>query len=182
MSRTISRAALLRGRWKREKTAPHPPWAADGATFHELCDGCGDCVTACPPGIVLRGPGGRPEVDFGRGACSLCGACATACPSGALADRGQAPWRHTAEIGPSCLSIQGIACRLCEEHCKPRAIRFRPVLGGRALPTIEAGACTACGACAHVCPAHAVTFQEAAAPKIAAQGTQGQEVARCPTA
>ncbi len=172
MSRTISRAALLRGRWRREKSTLRPPWAAGGDAFHDLCDGCGDCVTACPPGIVLGGPGGRPEVDFGRGACSLCGACAAACPSGALADRGEAPWSHAAEIGPACLSIQGIACRLCEDHCAPRAIRFRPALGGRALPTVEAAACTACGACAHVCPANAIAFHEVAA----------QEVASCPAA
>lgn len=182
MSRTISRAALLRGRWRREKAALHPPWAAGGETFHDLCDGCGDCVTACPPGIVISGPGGRPEVDFGRGACSLCGACAAACPSDALADRGQAPWPHAAEIGSSCLSIQGIACRLCEEHCEPRAIRFHPALGGRALPSIAAETCTACGACAHVCPAHAITFQEAAPPKIAAPEITGQEVSACLTA
>ncbi len=172
MPQTISRTSLLRGRWKPERNVTRPPWAAEGDTFDGLCDGCGDCVTACQEKIVLCGADGLPEVDFGHGACSLCGNCAAACPSGALADRGQAPWRHTAEIGPACLSTQGIACRLCEEHCAPRAIRFRPALGGRALPTIEAAACTGCGACAHVCPAQAVTFQE----------TSTQEVAACPAA
>ena len=77
----------MRG-WGPEPAAPRPPWAAGGETFHDLCDGWGDgwgdCVTACPPGIVLRGPGGRPEVDFGRGACSLYGACAPVCPADAI--------------------------------------------------------------------------------------------------
>ncbi len=182
MSRTISRAALLRGRWRREKAALRPPWAAAGDSFDDLCDGCGDCITACPPGIVLGGPGGRPEVDFGRGACNLCGACAAACPSGALADRGEAPWPHVAEIGSSCLSIQGIACRLCEEHCETHAIRFHPALGGRSLPAIAAEACTACGACAHVCPTQAVSFQEVPPPKIAAREAAAQEISACPTA
>ncbi len=113
-----------------------------------------------------------PELDFSAGPCSLCGACAQACPTGALADLGQRPFPAVAQIASSCLSIQGIACRLCEEHCEPRAIRFRPALGGRALPEIEATACTGCGACAHVCPAQAVTFQE----------TSTQEVAACPAA
>lgn len=171
MARTISRAALLRGQWNRERGVLRPPWAA-GNSFHDLCDGCGDCLPACPEAIITRGAGGLPEVDFGRGACSLCGGCAEACPSGALTNRGQAPWHHTAEIGPACLSARGITCRLCEERCEPRAIRFRPALGGRALPAIEAAACTGCGACAHVCPAEAVTFQEALT----------QEAAACPAA
>ena len=177
MSEAISRFSLLRGDLKPKSSPVRPPWARPDARLLSLCDSCGECLTACPEGIVRAGPGGIPELDFSAGLCSLCGACAQACPTGALADVGQRPFPGVAQIASSCLSIQGIACRLCEEHCEPRAIRFRPALGGRALPEIEAEACTGCGACAHVCPAQAVTFQETSTQEIAAQ-----EVTACPAA
>ncbi len=154
----ISRAAVLRGRWRPTTEALPPPWArAD--SFAARCDGCGDCVTACAEGIIAAGDGGYPEVDFRRGACTFCGACVEACPTGALAHHGQAAWSAAARITASCLSFRGTSCRLCEEHCEPRAIRFRPLPGGRALPEVDIAACTACGACLAVCPAEAVTIR-----------------------
>jgi ferredoxin-type protein NapF len=132
------------------------------------------CVTAV---ATASAPVRRESSSAALAAGPKSTSAAAACPSGALADRGQAPWPHAAEIGSSCLSIQAIACRLCEEHCEPRAIRFHPALGGRVLPSIAAETCTACGACAHVCPAHAITFQEAAPLKFAAP-----EVSACLTA
>jgi ferredoxin-type protein NapF len=117
-------------------------------------------VEACPEGIILVGRNGYPEVDFRRGQCSFCGDCVRACSPGALADRGQAPWRTIATIAFSCLSVQGVICRLCEEQCEPAAIRFRPALGGYALPEVDAGACTGCGACVGVCPVAAVEVAE----------------------
>ncbi len=159
---------MLRGKWRSESSPVRPPWARPDGRFNSLCDGCGECLAACPEGIIRVDYGAIPELDFGQGPCSLCGACVEACPTGALAELGQRPFPGTARIASSCLSVQGIACRLCEEHCEPRAIRFRPALGGRAQPEIEAAACTACGACAHICPAHAVTFPELAAPEVAA--------------
>jgi len=58
-----------------------------------LCDGCGECVTACPYGTP------RVDPDLGRVAiCDLCAdrpggpACVEGCPSSAL--RRYEPWRH----------------------------------------------------------------------------------------
>ena len=152
----VSRKGFLRGRFRGESQVIRPPWASGEPAFQETCDGCAKCADACPEKIIVTGGDGLPEVDFSGAGCSFCGDCATACPTGALADRGQAPWRHKAHITSLCFSWQGVVCRLCEEQCEPRAIRFRPALGGYALPEIDAGACNGCGACVGVCPSGAV--------------------------
>lgn len=153
----VSRAAFF----GRRAVAPglRPPWSV--ASFTALCDGCGRCLPVCPTGILVAGAGGRPGVDFRRGACTFCAACVQACPTGALrrveADgTARAPWLATAGISVNCLSVQGTACRICETQCEAGAIRFRPVMGGRALPIIEADRCSGCGACVAPCPAHAI--------------------------
>ncbi len=104
----------------------------------------------------MAGRDGVPEVDFRRGDCSFCRACVRACSTGVLAERGQAPWLAVAEIAYSCLSVQGVICRLCQERCEKAAIGFLPALGGYALPEVDAEACNGCGACVRICPVAAV--------------------------
>ncbi len=157
---TLSRADLLRGRLRETPLVVRPPWACAEDDFSARCDRCCQCAEACPEGIVVAGAGGFPEVDFRRGQCTFCKACVQACSVGLLADRGQAPWFTAAKIAFSCLSVQGVICRLCEEQCEPAAIRFRPALGGYALPEIDAGSCTGCGACVGVCPIGAVEIRK----------------------
>lgn len=153
---TLSRTNLLHGRLHEEPQANRPPWAGPGQAFSASCNRCGACMGACPEGIIVAGAGGVPEVDFQRGECSFCRACVEACAIGALADRGQAPWSTVAEMEFRCLSVQGVLCRLCKERCAPAAIRFRPALGGYALPEVASGSCTGCGACVRICPVAAV--------------------------
>lgn len=153
----LSRADLF----GRRRAAPglRPPWSV--AAFSSLCDGCGRCLPACPTGILVVGADRRPTVDFQRGPCTFCAACVRQCPTGALrlAETDgvvRAPWRATAGISANCLSVRGVACRLCEAQCEPGAIRFRLATGGRALPIVEADRCTGCGACVAPCPAGAI--------------------------
>jgi electron transfer flavoprotein alpha subunit len=49
--------------------------------YTEKCTACGECLEACPFGI-LRLEGGVLIIDDG---CTLCGACVEVCPEGALA-------------------------------------------------------------------------------------------------
>lgn len=56
----------------------------------------------------------------------------------------------------ACLEAQGVACRLCEDRCEPRAIRFRPAPGGRATLMLDRTACDGCGDCIRPCPAGAL--------------------------
>jgi ferredoxin-type protein NapF len=160
MTGTVSRSDLPRGRLHETPPVLRPPWALSGDDFSAGCDRCCRCAEACPEGIIVAGAGGLPEVDFRRGRCSFCKECIRACAVGLLADRGQAPWRTIAKIAFSCLSVQGVICRLCEEQCEPAAIRFRPALGGYALPEVDAGSCTGCGACVGVCPVGAVEIRK----------------------
>lgn len=127
--------------------------------FADLCTDCGDCIEACPEGIVLRHAGGGPVVDLSRGACTFCGACARACGTGALVETDPLPWPWSAVIAETCLSRNGVSCRACEDACEARAIRFRLMTAGRAMPVLDAATCTGCGACAHACPTGAVTFE-----------------------
>jgi len=61
-------------------------------------------------------------------------------------------------IAASCLAYANIVCRSCGEACEPGAIRFRPRLGGAALPEVDAARCNGCGLCVAPCPAGAITL------------------------
>lgn len=161
----LSRRGLLLRRSKpAEAEGPRPPWSA--ARFREACDGCGACIDSCPEMILVKGADRRPSVDFARGGCTFCGDCAVACDTGAIdrdaQARGARAWPITAVLGGACISLQGVACRLCGDPCEPRAIRFRPLTGGRLLPEIHAEHCNGCGVCVSSCPVGAMTMVPAA--------------------
>lgn len=169
MPSNYSRRDLF-NRFSGTATSMRPPWAVREAEFVEACTRCDACIRACPENIILRGSGGFPRLDFVRGGCTFCGDCAEACRDNAfLADRaGTAPWALTAVVGQACLEHKGISCRACESWCEPRAIRFRPALGGRTDIRIEREACTGCGACVSTCPSRAITIAASKQEGIAA--------------
>jgi ferredoxin-type protein NapF len=164
---SIERRGFLFGRHRREAPTRTPPWAPAYARFIDLCTRCGDCLKACPRGILVSGDGGFPNVDFGLGACTFCGDCVRACDAGALGPATDAsgdalkPWSRVAVIDDSCLAARGIVCRVCEEQCDARAVRVRLAVGGAAAPVVAAASCTGCGACVASCPAHAIAVRPA---------------------
>jgi len=161
-----SRRQFLRGRFdSRACKVVRPPWAVAEAAFEELCTRCDHCLVACPEGILVRGSGGYPEVDFRRGGCSFCGKCVDVCEPGALASGERDPaaaWRLAVSIAERCLSNRGVVCRACGDACGERAIRFRPRLGGGAELLLEGQRCNGCGACVSVCPEDAVSLKSVA--------------------
>jgi ferredoxin-type protein NapF len=178
-----ARRAFLLGRRPRQSAAPfRPPWAVDEAVFPQACQRCGECVAACPTGLLVHGAGGFPEADFSRGHCTFCTDCARACMAAArsAAARRQPalrfspdlpPWALVAAIGAACLPGRGVLCRSCDEHCEAGAIRFSPRPGHPARPDIETSSCTGCGECVAVCPAQAIAMQPDAAPPRAARAS-----------
>ena len=154
-----SRRAFLRGR-VRSDSSRLPPWSR--SDFTDLCERCDACVEACEEGILARGDGGFPQVDFSRGGCTFCQSCVSACEHDAFRQPDEPPWRLSARPGERCLSAGGIVCRSCGDACEARAIRFRLQVGGSALPEIDSSRCNGCGACYAVCPTTAILIEEAA--------------------
>lgn len=156
---SLTRRAFLSGRFAAQSAELRPPWAIAPPAFEQTCSRCDACIAACPSRIIVLGEAGFPRIDFrlGTGECSFCGECATACQPGALKRQPNAvPWRLKAAIGAACLAFQGVVCRACGDRCNAAAIRFRPRLGGAALPELDTARCTGCGACVGVCPVAAV--------------------------
>ena len=129
------------------------------ADFLSACTGCGDCTRACPTGIIVE-VDKRPQVDFAKGECTFCADCVTACQHGALrrkeGDTQDKPWQIVANISDGCLAQANVVCRSCGDACAIMAIRFRPRMGGAALPEVDAERCTGCGACVAPCPKSAI--------------------------
>lgn len=154
----ISRRQFLRGDLSGRKAPQRPPWALREDEFLAACTRCGDCAAACPEKIIVV-ERGYPRIDFARGACSFCGDCAAVCrPAAIRRVAGERPWRILPTFGDKCMARENVVCRTCGDACEMAAIRFRPRLGGAALPEVDGEKCTGCGACAAPCPAAAIAL------------------------
>lgn len=145
-------------------TAFRLPWALR-EVFADLCTGCGDCVGACPEGIVTLDEKSRAIVDFqrGMGLCSFCGACADVCREPIFSARDAEPWTLKITIGADCLTQEGVMCQTCKDACGDGAIRFVYAAGRIAEPQVDLDRCTGCGACVAPCPASAIEIHHEAA-------------------
>jgi ferredoxin-type protein NapF len=153
-----SRRQFLRGRFSPRHLPLRPPWALAEEAFLNACTRCGDCIRVCPQGILVE-DGGYPRVEFGKGECTFCGDCVTACKAGALQRKdNRPPWQLLPVIGEACLARKDVVCRTCGDVCAATAIRFRPQLGGSALPEVDPSRCTGCGGCVAPCPARAIAM------------------------
>lgn len=148
----ISRADIIRGRIIRRIRPVRPPFAISESEFRSRCTRCDDCRKACETGIIGQDKDGYPSLLFGQAGCTFCGACVDACSAGAMSVEAARPWRVSARVKGTCLSVSGVVCRSCGDNCDHRAIGFRLLPQGRAQPFVDEAACTGCGFCATVCP------------------------------
>ncbi len=158
-----SRRALLRGR-----RAPRPwlPWS-DPDTLLDACTRCGACVEACPEQVITRGDGGFPRFDARLGECTFCATCVTVCAAPVFDRSRVEAWPLRARVAETCLERQGVVCRLCDDACPTRALRFRPRPGGHAEVAVDEQRCTGCGACVARCPPDAIQLIAAPRGKVA---------------
>jgi ferredoxin-type protein NapF len=136
-----------------------PPWALPLADFLSACTRCGDCISACPEKIILRGDGNYPTVDFTGGECTFCGLCVAVCAPRALSLESDPPWTLVAQIDDSCLTRQNIYCQICGSRCPVHAIEFEPAFGDAPQPRLNTSRCVGCGACVSECPTQAIQIR-----------------------
>ncbi len=156
--RAFLRGAFLKGRAKESSPDLRPPWAVED--FTERCTRCDACLDACPEKVLKRGDGGFPALDLRERGCTFCGACVEACEAGALDTVRGVERRYRAVIGPTCLALRSVTCRLCELACDDDAISFLLQRGGVATPLVDSRQCTGCGKCLNTCPSHAISLEE----------------------
>jgi len=134
-----------------------PPWSGNNEIFSSLCDGCGNCISACENNILILNRKGYSQVDFSLGSCNFCGACAVSCPREALKyDPSHPPWDLHVKINSRCLTRNNVICRICVEQCDKEAIEIPRIMDQDKSPLILADSCNGCGACYKACPVQAI--------------------------
>jgi ferredoxin-type protein NapF len=159
-------AWCLRSRSTSARQRLRPPGSAKENQFAGLCLRCGNCIRACPAGVIVPdlgrgGPGSflSPELLFRRDYCREdCVRCTEVCPSGAIERVASAAKAH-APIGVArvdmdiCLLSDERECSACRNRCPFDAIRI-PFSKETYSLTVEVvdDRCPGCGACEVACP------------------------------
>ncbi|MGE5293630.1 MAG: 4Fe-4S binding protein [Solirubrobacterales bacterium] len=143
-----------------------PPNARAETQFRSLCTRCGNCLRACPTGVIERDLGScgltsllTPVLSFQNGYCREdCTRCTEVCPSGALSPLG-ARDKTKVRIGLArvdqdvCLLSEDHECSACARWCPYGAIRYVFSETQYCLQVqIDPGKCNGCGACEAACP------------------------------
>lgn len=119
------------------------------------CLGLGDCILACPFGVITL-INGRIGIDKER--CTGCGKCVSICPKGVVVLVPKENKVHvlcnSKDKGAIVRKIckEGcIGCGICVPACPEEAITLKDNLAH-----IDYEKCTECGACVEKCPTHAI--------------------------
>lgn len=143
-----------------------PPGSIDEQRFAGLCIRCGNCIRACPTGIIQPDLGSTgiagflaPVVRFQDGYCREdCHACTQVCPSGAitrlsLEQKPRTPMGVAKLDFSICLLRDNHECDICARVCRYEAIDIRwSEEEYLAIPHVDREKCPGCGACEVGCP------------------------------
>jgi polyferredoxin len=106
-----------------------PPGAKEQKSYGAHCVGCYACAAVCPVGVIKASKALVPVLEYSRSSCQYdCVECGLVCPTGAIAQL-SIEQKHTTRIALSSLDFE-----LCVVNTKHES----------------------CGACAEVCPTHAL--------------------------
>jgi len=161
----LSLAARKIGAARSDHAPLRPPGAIEEHEFTGLCMRCGNCMRACPSGIIHPDVGQSgvlgflsPVVRFENDYCrNDCHACTTVCPSGAL-QRLNLEQKNSYVIGTASVDIflclWGISeCQACVNACPYEAIKIHwDEEAYESFPAVDPAKCNGCGACESVCP------------------------------
>ena len=143
-----------------------PPGAIEEGSFTSVCARCGNCIAACPDGIIYPDLGESgleglftPVVRITDRYCGeLCNECGKVCPSNAI-KHSSLEEKQNIQIGvaeiikPLCLCWEDRqSCMVCAGYCPYDAVETIEI-DGIECPEIIADKCRGCGACQVVCPA-----------------------------
>ena len=153
-----------------------PPGAAD-KNFNALCARCGNCMKACPYGLIVPDLGAsgidglltpvlkfRSQNESQEQFCFQdCTACTQVCPTGALRALKKEEKQQTA-IGlarvdkKKCIAWEKREyCVVCQEYCPYQAI-IEVERNGVMCPIVDEAKCRGCGACESQCPAQPIAI------------------------
>jgi len=156
---------------KKKTAVIRPPGAAE-TSFNALCARCGNCMKACPYGLIVPDLGESgidglltPVIKFRsknylqeRFCFQECVACTKVCPTGAIQALSVEVKKRT-PIGVAKLDkVACIAwekkeyCVVCQEYCPYQAVNEEE-RDGVQCPSIDESKCIGCGACESQCPA-----------------------------
>ena len=150
---------------KTKDTPLRPPGAIEEDEFKGMCLRCGNCIRACPSGIIhvdtgqagilgLLAPVIRYETEYCNEECN---ACIKACPSGALQSL-NLEQKNKYVIGQAVvdmsLCLWGISdCNTCIRSCPFEAVKiYWDEEAYESYPVVDPAKCNGCGACEISCP------------------------------
>ena len=163
--------AIRRALGPNGRNAIRPP-GADLERINALCARCGNCMRACPYGLIQPDLGESGidglftpvlrlrsrNLEQEQYCFQDCVACTEVCPTGALRPL-TVKEKHSIPIGLAVIDKRKCIawekkeyCAVCDEYCPYKAIRLAEH-GGVNCPTVDADKCRGCGACESNCPA-----------------------------
>ena len=168
--------AIRRALGANGRNAIRPP-GADLERINALCARCGNCMKACPYGLIQPDLGETGidglftpvlrlrsrNLEQEQYCFQDCVACTEVCPTGALRPI-TVDEKHSTPIGLAVIDRRKCIawekkeyCAVCDEYCPYKAIKLTEH-GGVNCPTVDADKCRGCGACESNCPADPIAI------------------------